>query len=139
MMEERATIGKRLTLTTGCGKMRMLVYFYKDTGEIDCTYIEPSQSASCANCMTGLSRMISLAIKKGATIDEICDQLNSCGICPVYAVARASGDISVSQGGSCPLAFAIALKQAYEGFKEGLKNEQRTEARNRYTRPDQNL
>ena len=59
--------------------------------------------------MIGLSRLISLAGKKGATVDEIVDQLNSVPACPSYATRTATtGD--TSPGNCCPSATAHALK-----------------------------
>ena len=59
--------------------------------------------------MIALGRSISLAFRRGATLDEVIDQLESCGVCPSYAVQRAKGT-PISSGTSCPSAIAQVLK-----------------------------
>jgi ribonucleoside-diphosphate reductase alpha chain len=57
--------------------------------------------------------MISLAARGGIDIEDIVDQLKSCGTCPSYAVRRAKfGDTSV--GSSCPVAVGNALIAMHE-------------------------
>jgi ribonucleoside-diphosphate reductase alpha chain len=62
--------------------------------------------------MIGLSRMISLSARAGVKLDDIIDQLNSCGVCPSYAVRKATkGD--TSPGSCCPIAVGKALKEMH--------------------------
>ena len=67
--------------------------------------------------MNGLSRMISLAGKKGASIDDIIEQLNSTIACPSYAVAKATKN-GISPGKGCPSAIGKAIKKLSEEFKK---------------------
>ena len=77
------------------------------------------RSGGCANFMVGLSRMISLAARGGIDIEDIVDQLKSCGTCPSYAVRRAKfGDTSV--GSSCPVAVGNALIAMHEEMVQQL-------------------
>jgi ribonucleoside-diphosphate reductase alpha chain len=63
--------------------------------------------------MIGLSRLISLSARAGVSIENIVDQLNSCGVCPSYATRKATkGD--TSPGSCCPIAVGKALKEMYE-------------------------
>lgn len=60
--------------------------------------------------MISLSRMISLSARGGISIDNILDQLKSCGTCPSYAVRTATrGD--TSKGSCCPVAIGNALRE----------------------------
>ena len=70
--------------------------------------------------MIGLSRMISLAARGGLGIDAIIDQLNSCGVCPSYAVRHAvKKDTSI--GSCCPVAVGNALKDMYKEVQERIQ------------------
>ena len=61
--------------------------------------------------------MISLAGKKGASIDDIIEQLNSTIACPSYAVAKATKN-GISPGKGCPSAIGKAIKKLSEEFKK---------------------
>jgi len=51
------------------------------------------------------------------SIHEIVDQLNSCGVCPSYAVRRATkGD--VSPGSCCPVAIGNGLMEMWKKFNK---------------------
>ena len=73
-------------VTTGCGTLHCEAFFHPETGELLETYLSKGSKGGCNNFMIGLSRMISLAARGGLGIDAIIDQLNSCGVCPSYAV-----------------------------------------------------
>ena len=63
--------------------------------------------------MIGLSRMVSLSARGGISVDDIIDQLNSCGVCPSYAVRHAvKKDTSI--GSCCPVAIGNALRDMNE-------------------------
>jgi ribonucleoside-diphosphate reductase alpha chain len=102
-------------LQTGCGSLWVTAYFHKSTGRLCHIFLDKGSCGGCNSFMIGLSRMISLAGKKGATIPEIIDQLNSVPACPSYAV-RAKTKKDTSKGTCCPSAIGIALKQLYEEF-----------------------
>ena len=71
--------------------------------------------------MVGLSRLISLAGKRGATVAEIIDQLESVVACPSYVKRKWSiGDTSA--GKCCPEAIGKELKVLYERFKKSFMN-----------------
>ena len=113
-------------LMTGCGSLWITAYFHKETGQLCHIFLDKGSTGGCNSFMIGLSRLISLAGKKGASIDEIVEQLNSVATCPSYAVRRATkGD--VSPGTSCPVAIGKALKVLYDRFNN-MENVVITEA-----------
>ena len=104
-------IGLERHLVTGCGSLHVCAYF-DEHGNLRNTYLSKGSTGGCNNYMIGLSRMISLAARNNVGIDDIVDQLNSCGVCPSYAVRKATkGD--VSPGACCPVAIGRALKEMY--------------------------
>lgn len=106
-------VGKKRTLRTGCGTLHCEAFFDPDNGELREVYLSKGSSGGCLNFMVGLSRMISLAARGGIDIEDIVDQLKSCGTCPSYAVRRAThGDTST--GSSCPVAVGNALIAMHE-------------------------
>ena len=101
------TIGLERHLTTGCGSLHVCAFFDEE-GNLVNTYLSKGSTGGCNNYMIGLSRMIGLAARNGVDIRAIVDQLNSCGVCPSYAVRKATqGD--VSPGSCCPVAVGNAL------------------------------
>lgn len=102
-------IGKKRKLMTGCGSLHCTAFFDKETGKFYELYLSKGSTGGCNNFMIGLSRMVSLSARSGCTVDEIIDQLNSCGACPSYAVRRATKE-DTSMGSCCPTAVGYALK-----------------------------
>lgn len=105
-------IGMKRKLMTGCGSLHCSAFFDTDTKELRETYLSKGSTGGCNNFMIGLSRMISLSARAGVDLDTIIDQLNSCGVCPSYAVRKATkGD--TSPGSCCPIAVGKALKEMH--------------------------
>ena len=113
-------IGLKRTLTTGCGTLHCEAFFHPETGELLETYLSKGSKGGCNNFMIGLSRMISLAARGGLGIDAIIDQLNSCGVCPSYAVRTATKK-DTSKGACCPVAVGNALKEMYTEVQEKIE------------------
>jgi ribonucleoside-diphosphate reductase alpha chain len=105
-------IGLKRTLTTGCGSLHCEAFFHPTTGELREIYLSKGSTGGCHNFMVGLSRMISLSARGGVKIDNILDQLKSCGVCPSYAV-RSATKKDTSKGSCCPVAVGNALKDMY--------------------------
>ena len=102
-------------IMTGCGSLWITAYFHNETGQLCHIFLDKGSKGGCNSFMIGLSRLISLAGKKGATVDEIVDQLNSVPACPSYVVrTKTNGD--TSPGKCCPSAIANALKQLNNNF-----------------------
>lgn len=128
-------IGKKRKLVTGCGSLHCTAFFDPDTGELVETYLSKGSTGGCNNFMIGLSRMISLCARTGVDIYSIVDQLNSCGICPSYAV-RGATKKDTSKGSCCPVAIGNALLDMYKeirnelGLDENIKeNTNKTESK----------
>ena len=113
-------IGLKRTLTTGCGTLHCESFWDPDTGELREIYLSKGSKGGCNNFMIGLSRMISLSARGGISIDDIIDQLNSCGVCPSYAVRHAVKK-DTSSGSCCPVAVGNALKDMYEEIQERIQ------------------
>ena len=112
------SIGLKRTLMTGCGTLHCLAFFDKETGDLLSLYDAKGSTGGCQNFMIGLSRMVSLSARAGCPLEDIVDQLKSCGSCPSYAVRRATkGDTSI--GSCCPVAIGNAL---IEMHNEVMKN-----------------
>lgn len=106
-------VGKKRKLITGCGSLHVTAFFDPKTGDLMETYLAKGSTGGCANSLTGLSRMISLAARAGVSIGKIADQLDSSGACPSYAVRRATkGD--TSKGSCCPMAVGNALVEMWK-------------------------
>ena len=116
-------VGKKRKLQTGCGSLHCQAFFDKTTGDLMETYLSKGSTGGCLNFMTGLSRMISLAARAGIKVDDIVDQLNSCGTCPSYAVRRATHH-DTSKGSCCPTAVGNALIDMWNEMQNETKNEQ---------------
>lgn len=106
-------LGLKRTLTTGCGTLHCEAFFDPNTGELRECYLSKGSTGGCNNFMIGLSRMISLASRGGVGIDNILDQLKSCGTCPSYAVRQATKK-DTSKGSCCPVAVGNALRDMHK-------------------------
>lgn len=116
------SIGKKRTLTTGCGTLHCEAFFDPDTGELLETYFSKGSQGGCNNFMIGLSRMISLSARAGVDIYSIVDQLKSCGSCPSYAV-RSATKKDTSKGSCCPVAIGNGLIEMYKEFINEINEE----------------
>ena len=101
-------VGIRRKITTGCGSLWLNIFIDKDK-RIHNLFVCKGSSGGCERSLIALGRSISLAFRRGATLDEVIDQLESCGVCPSYAVQREKGT-PISSGTSCPSAIAQVLK-----------------------------
>lgn len=116
--------GYRIRLNSGCGSLWLMVFADKN-GNIVETFVNTGGKGGCTISTQALSRMISLALRGGISLDNVVDQLESAGNCPSYQFARGKG-IKVSKGGSCPGAIAKALLKIQENLKnnniDNIKN-----------------
>ncbi len=117
----KKNIGLERHLTTGCGSLHVCAFF-DENGDLKNTYLSKGSSGGCNNFMIGLSRMISLSARNGVKINQIVDQLNSCGTCPSYAVRRATKH-DTSTGSCCPVAIGNALMDMWNEVNQEVKNE----------------
>lgn len=119
-------IGKKRKLTTGCGSLHVAAFFDVSTGDLMETYLSKGSTGGCSNYMVGLSRMISLAARAGCDINNIVDQLDSCGVCPSYAVRKATKH-DTSKGSCCPMAVGNALKEMWQEMQNEINENITTE------------
>lgn len=108
-------------IQTGCGSLWITAYFHKETGQLCHIFLDKGSQGGCNSFMVGLSRLISLAGKKGSSIDEIVDQLESTIACPSYISQRRIGK-EVSPGNCCPGAIGKELKHLYNLYKDDFKS-----------------
>lgn len=112
-------IGLKRKLMTGCGTLHCEAFFDPETGNLLETYLSKGSTGGCNNFMIGLSRMISITARSGVSIHKIVDQLNSTGVCPSYAVRKATkGD--TSKGSCCPMAVGNALLDMWKQINSKL-------------------
>lgn len=110
-------VGKKRKLVTGCGTLHVTAFFDPLTADLMETYLSKGSTGGCNNFMIGLSRMISLAARAGCDVSDIVDQLDSCGVCPSYAVRRATQH-DTSKGSCCPMAVGNALMDMWAEMKQ---------------------
>ena len=115
-------IGLKRKLMTGCGTLHCEAFFDPVTGDLLETYLSKGSTGGCNNFMVGLSRMISISARGGVPLDKIVDQLNSTGVCPSYAVRRATMH-DTSKGSCCPMAVGNALLDMHKQVKSFLQTE----------------
>jgi ribonucleoside-diphosphate reductase alpha chain len=115
-------IGKKRKLITGCGSLHCTAFFDPANGELLETYFSKGSTGGCNNFMIGLSRMISLLARSGVGIQAIIEQLNSCGVCPSYAVRHATKK-DTSKGSCCPVAIGNALLDMYREMQSEINIE----------------
>jgi ribonucleoside-diphosphate reductase alpha chain len=100
-------------LDTGCGKIYLTINYQPDNGEILETFITTGSDGGCLVYTEAASRLISLAIRGGISIESITEQLEGTHSCPSYMLARGKGK-KVSPGKSCASAIAKQLNQVKE-------------------------
>lgn len=110
-------LGLKRTLVTGCGTLHVESFWDPSTGELRECYLSKGSTGGCNNFMIGLSRMMSLAARGGVSVDNIIDQLKSCGTCPAYAVRTATKK-DTSKGSCCPVAVGNALKDMHKEIQD---------------------
>ncbi|HFD2052127.1 TPA: adenosylcobalamin-dependent ribonucleoside-diphosphate reductase [Clostridium perfringens] len=113
-------IGRKKKLMTGCGSLHIQVWAEEKTGDIMEVFLSKGSSGGCFGYMNGLSRMISVALRGGISIDDVCDQLTSVMACPSYT-GRKLTHKDTSKGNSCPVAIGFVLKEIQKELWDELK------------------
>ena len=114
-------VGKKRKLITGCGSLHCEAFFDPVTGDLMETFLSKGSTGGCNNSLIGLSRMISLAARSGCDAKSIVDQLDSCGVCPSYAVRKATKH-DTSKGSCCPMAVGNALMDMWNEMQSEIKD-----------------
>ena len=130
-------VGKKRKLTTGCGSLHVTAFFDATTGDLMETYLSKGSTGGCNNYMIGLSRMISLAARSGCNIRDIIDQLSSTGVCPSYAVRKATKH-DTSKGSCCPMAVGNALLEMWKEMQKELNTYEHKSA-NYHVKPSETV
>ena len=112
-----ALVGKKRKLVSGCGSLHVTAFFDPKTGDLMETFLNRGSAGGCENSYIGLSRVISMAARAGCKVQDITDQLLSCGVCPSYAVRRATKH-DTSPGACCPIAIGKALMEMWQEFQK---------------------
>ncbi|MCQ2056199.1 MAG: adenosylcobalamin-dependent ribonucleoside-diphosphate reductase [archaeon] len=112
-------VGKKRKLITGCGSLHCTAFFNPHTGDLAEVYLNKGSTGGCNNFMIGLSRMISLAARSGCNIEDVVDQLESCGSCSSYAV-RTFTKNDTSRGSCCPMAVGYALTDMHKEMRQDI-------------------
>ena len=103
-----SAMGVTHRLDSGCGKIYLTVNYRPDNGEILETFITTGSDGGCLVYTEATSRLVSLAIRGGISVEKIIEQLQSTHSCPAYQMARGKGK-KVSPGKSCASAIAKKL------------------------------
>lgn len=109
-------IGRKRKLQSGCGSLHVQAWFDPNSGNLMEVFLSKGSTGGCANFMTGLSRMVSIAARAGVSVKDIKDQLDSTGVCPSYATRRAISH-DTSPGSCCPMAVGNALVEMEQEVK----------------------
>jgi len=110
-------IGAKRKLQTGCGSIHFETYFDELTGEPMETFINVGSSGSCERNLQLISRLMSLALRAGVSVEDIIDQCKSIKPCTAY-VSRTNKKHDTSKGSSCPSAIGYALEDLCDKIKE---------------------
>lgn len=102
-------IGRKKKITTGCGSLHIHGFFDPITGKLMEVFFNKGGSGGCFGYAGGLSRMISLALRTGATLNFVVDQLTSVQGCPSY-VTRTKLFKDTGRGTNCSSAIGYVLK-----------------------------
>lgn len=106
-------IGMKKKLITGCGSLHMGNYFDEFSGEPMETFINTGSSGSCERNLQFISRLMSLVLRLGGTIEAIVDQALSIKPCTAYTKKEGT-----SKGSSCPSAIGYAMQELYEKIQD---------------------
>ena len=109
--------GHRVRLTTGCGHIWLMAFTDEHNNIIE-SFVNTGSHGGCSASTQATSRLISVALRGGVSLDDVIDQLESVDACGAYQSAKAAGR-KVSPGNSCASAIAKALVKLQKKLKEG--------------------
>lgn len=102
-------VGYKRKLMTGCGSLHFEMYCDEETGLPQETFLNVGSGGGCERNYQFISRLMSLALRAGVSLDDIIDQATSIRPCTSY-VNRTKAKNDTSVGTSCPSAIGNALK-----------------------------
>jgi len=103
-------IGKLRKVRSGCGNIYVTAWFNPSTSELEQVFFPKGSEGVCNSLLVGLSRLISLSLRTGASFDSVIDQLLSVPPCTSY-VKRMSTHKDCGKGSSCASIVANALTE----------------------------
>lgn len=116
-------IGRKRKIQTGCGSLHIHAFFDPFSGDLMEVFFNKGGSGGCFGYAGGLSRIISLALRTGATLDSVAEQLNSVMGCPSYVVRnKVFGD--TARGTNCSGAIGNVLKQMQKEIFEEMNGDE---------------
>lgn len=107
-----SSIGVHRRLVTGCGTLWLHIYFDRNTGDLIECFVSKGSAGGCGSSLVGLSRMVSLALRGGVSLEDVVDQLKSADVCESYKRNK-----NASKGRCCPSAIGYALLDANDEMK----------------------
>ena len=109
-----SVIGRKRKIVTGCGSLHVEAWFDPETGNLMEVFFNKGSSGGCHSFMIGTSRLTSIALRSGAHVSKIIDQMESVPTCPAYAVKTVEKR-DTSKGNNCLTAISIKLKEMQIG------------------------
>ena len=107
--------GLKRKIRTGCGTLHTCLYFDPETKKATELYLSKGSEGSCNSLLSTVSRLVSLALRGGISLEDVCDQLVSTLVCPSFSARKATKH-DVSPGSSCGSAVAYALESMASDF-----------------------
>ena len=106
-------VGTTNKYKTACGSLYITVNHTPNSDVVE-TFVHTSKAGICKSNIDGLSRMVSVALRSGTSVNEIIDQLRgiNCAAC-----SRATAKGEKLDGISCPDILARAIQSEYLGLK----------------------
>ena len=117
-------VGYKRKLMTGCGGLHFEVYYDEHTGLPQETFLNVGSGGGCERNYQFISRLMSLALRAGVSLDDIIDQAMSIRPCTSY-INRTKSKGDTSQGTSCPSAIGNALKDLKKKMPNVLATERK--------------
>ena len=127
---------KRYKLKTGCGTLYFIPVF-DDAGNL-IEVFNSTSNGGCGSFTEATSRMISLALRAGVSLEEIIDQLQSINPCPSYMYSKGKGE-DVDLGSSCPSAIANKLRRYVDGSEDILETKVEEKKKEKDILDDKNI
>lgn len=101
--------------------MHLHAYYDPTDGNILETFVSRGSTGGCEKNQEAVSRLMSLSLRGGMSLESVIDQLMSCSGCSAYRT-RSITKHDTSIGNSCPTAIAYALRELQEEIHQILKN-----------------
>lgn len=122
-------VGYKRKLMTGCGPLHFEMYCDEKTGLPQETFLNVGSGGGCERNYQFISRLMSLALRAGVSLNDIIDQAMSIRPCTSY-INRTKSKGDTSTGTSCPSAIGNALKDLKNKISKAHDAEEKKELNN---------